>query len=449
MPAWDHLRELTTRFDHRTSTSGNERAASVWIEERLRGWGYEVLRHPFRAPRETLYTGPPVVGLAVFVLALAAERVPAAWGWAAFAGSLVALVPLMGELLGSGPNLDRVLPLRPSQSVEAIRPALGEARRTLVITAHYDTQRASLLFAPGFAPFVRPFLTLGYAALLGTPLAMLLRLLLPGAGWVRVVLGVLLALLAITMGFLLICKATARDINGANDNGSGTAVALALAERMAGAGRPEGAKAGKAGASGAEEERDAAIPVPAEVEVRFLFTGCEEVGLRGMAAWMDGRGRSLPPGSPFVNLDNLGGGILRYQMAEGMLVPFPSDRTLVEQAAEVAREMEAERGRTVLTAWSPLHYLPTDGLIPLRRGFPTLTFIGRDEAGQIPNYHWTSDTLSGLGPDHLDEVEEAVARFVGRLLARAVTGPRSSPGPLPPPGRARSRPRAGSPPGRR
>lgn len=401
MSAWDALAELTNRFEHRSSTTAHERAAARWLASRLSNLGYQVREHSFRAPKETLYTGPPLVGAAIFLMAWLVEALPHPWGWLALAGALASLVPLMGELLGSGPNLDLILPLRPSQSVEAIRPAAGEARRTLVITAHYDTQRASLLFAPWFRPLVRPFLTLGYGAILGLPVVMLLLLVVPGLPWVRPVMRVFMALLVSTMGFLLACKFVARDLNGANDNGSGTAVALALAERMA-VQRPEGL--------------EGSIPVPAGTEVRFLFTGCEEVGLRGMAAWMKGPGRELKPGTVFVNLDNLGGGLLRYMTAEGMLIPFPADKKLVRLAAQVAEELRSETGREVLSAWERLHYLPTDALIPLRKGFPAITFIGRDEKGQIPNYHWMSDTLAALEPAHIREVEEVLARYVGRLL---------------------------------
>jgi len=406
MSAWEHLDALTRRFEHRSSTTAHERAAARWLADRLRQLGYRVGEHPFQAPRETLYTGPPLVGGAILLLAWLLERLPSPWSWLALVGAGAALVPLMGELLGSGPNLDLILPLRPSQNVEAIRPAAAPARRTLVITAHYDTQRASPLFAPWFRPLVRPFLTLAYGAILGVPLAMLLRLAAPELGWVAPVLRGLMGLLAATMGFLLVCKGLARDINGANDNGSGTAIALALAERMAPAGTG-------GAASGAEET---SIPVPDDVEVRFLFTGSEEVGLRGMAAWMKGPGRELLPGTVFINLDNLGGGQLRFMTSEGMLIPFAADRGLVELARELAAELRAETGRELLSAWEPLHYLPTDALIPIRKGFPAITFIGRDERGQIPNYHWVSDTLDQLDPAHIGDVEMVLARYVARVL---------------------------------
>src|SRR5690606_32104407 len=85
--AWEHLDALTRRFEHRSSTTAHERAAARWLADRLRQLGYQVGEHPFQAPRETLYTGPPLVGGAILLLAWLLERLPSPWSWLALVGA--------------------------------------------------------------------------------------------------------------------------------------------------------------------------------------------------------------------------------------------------------------------------------------------------------------------------------------------------------------------------
>lgn len=366
MAAWKYLEGLC-RLGPRGSTTQGERQAAAWLAQQLAGLGYAVEMQAFMGPRHTLYWGPAAV-IAGMLLA----RWLAAWSAPLGLAAMVALlVPVVGEMLGTRVNFDLLLPKGPSQNViarrshpEAPSPSRGAAGAlTVVIAAHYDTQRGTWLFAPGFRPWLRPFFTTVYAALALVPLGTALGRALPGWTWLPAVVNGASVWLAATGAFLLLSWATGRDVQGANDNGSGVAVALALAERW---------------------QRE---PIPG-LEPVFLFTGCEEVGTRGMQHFLAAGGAA--PGTVFLNLDNVGGGRLRYLLGEGMLVYRPYDPDLVALAEAVAPG--------VSDAIRPLPnlLLPTDALPVAVAGYPVLTLLAAEDDGSIPNYHWHSDVLENV-----------------------------------------------------
>src|SRR5690606_16986556 len=73
----------------------------------------------------------------------------------------------------------------------------------------------------------------------------------------------------------------------------------------------------------------------------------------------EGAGTGAPARDRLHQLGQPGGRQLRFMTSEGMLIPFAADRGLVELARELAAELRAETGRELLSAWEPLHYLPT------------------------------------------------------------------------------------------
>ena len=412
MAAWEHLQDLC-RIGPRGSTTDGERRAAAWLAERLSALGYTVETQPFTSPRHTLYLGPAAV-----IAGMLAARTLAAWSPPLGLLVMVALlVPLVGEMVGARVNFDLLLPKGPSQNVIARLPqqpgigaagsgteGTGRAPRaaasreaspsrpeashpgpcpgrpaTVVIAAHYDTQRGTWLFAPGFRPWLRPFFVTVYIALALVPLGTALGWALPGAAWIWAVINAASAWLAATGAFLVGAWATGRYVQGANDNGSGVAVALALAERWC---------------------RE---PIPG-LEPVFLFTGCEEVGTRGMRHFL--AQSDLPPGTVFLNLDNVGGGRLRYLLGEGMLVYRRYDPELVALARASAPQ--------VSDAIQPLAnlLLPTDALPVAVAGFPVITLLAALDNGAIPNYHWHTDVL-----DNVDQATLALAEtFAWRLL---------------------------------
>ncbi|MFS8665395.1 MAG: M28 family peptidase [Limnochordales bacterium] len=403
MEAWHYLESLC-RLGPRGSGTDGERRAAAWLSEQLAALGYAVEIQPFRCPRHTLYLGPAAVIAGVLMARALA-------GWSPPLGlalMILMLVPLVGEMLGARLNFDLLLPKGPSQNVVAqLKPgapvaappggasptapsAAGEgpsAGTTVVIAAHYDTQRGTWLFAPAFRPWLRPFFVTVYAALALAPLGTALGWAFPGARWAGLVADGATVWLAATGAFLVLAWATGRDVQGANDNGSGVAVALALARRW-----------------GRE-------PIPG-LNPLFLFTGCEEAGTRGMRHFL--AAADLPAGTVFLNLDNVGGGRLRYLQGEGMLVYRRYDPELVALARRVAAR--------VSDAIAPLEnlLLPTDALPVAVAGFPVLTLLAAGDDGGIPHYHWHTDVLENA-ERAVVELTEAFAWALLQALGRRVS----------------------------
>ena len=379
--AWTYLERLT-RYPHRAVGSAEEAAAAGEAAGWLKDMGYEVEIQRFRAPRDTLYIGPAVI-MAGYLAAAAI----AVW-WQPWIGLLLAvllLIPLVGEMSGKGLDLDAYTPKVTSQNVIARAREQGGERLTVVVSGHLDTQHATWLFHPRMAPHVQTYLNLAYLSLGIMFLGLVLRAVLPSAGWPLWVLAAAAVLLIGHIAFLLACALTGDYINGANDNTTGAALTLALAEHFA------------------------AQPLPG-VRFHFLLTGAEEVGTRGMKAFLRAN-RYDPNTTYFINLDNLGGGILTYLEGEGMTLYHRFGKDLVE----LARTMAAERPGKVKAR--PNLLLPTDAMIPAAHGYQAISFLAFLEDGALPNYHWYTDTPENVDRELLAFTEAFLKEYIQRLAA--------------------------------
>ncbi|MDF2628751.1 MAG: hypothetical protein K0R39_2582 [Symbiobacteriaceae bacterium] len=380
MNAWEYLVKLS-RHPHRGTATDGEAAAAASLRTWLQQLGYRVDTQEFRTPRDTLYLGPSAVLLGFAAAALAGLI----WPLWALAGCLVLLVPMIGEMLGSPRiDFDLLLPTYPSQNLVVRRPAASALPgRRLVITAHYDTQRATLLFHPKVAPHLQAYFTAVYALIAAVPVLLGLRWQLPDARAAGPVLVGLTALLLLNVAFLLYCKVTGRYINGANDNGTGAALLLSLADHFA------------------------AAPL-SDTELWFVLTGAEEVGTRGMKHFM--RGAALDRASTmFINLDNLGGGKLHYLLGEGMLAfrPYGADMTALAEKLALAYPGRVKAKKNLL--------LPTDAAVPAQAGYQAISFLAFGDDGSLPNYHWHTDTIDKIDRDLLRFAEGFIFEYVHRL----------------------------------
>lgn len=375
---------------HRRAGSREEARAAAYLRDALAELGAEVSLEPFRAPRDTLYFGPALVLLAVALASLAAFALPPL---VSLLVECAALALLLAEASGSPRvDFDLVLPKVESRNVVArFAPAEGasggpagraaDPRRTLLLMAHYDTQRSSWLFAPPILPFLPAVFGSAYLALALAVFATAAHALRPGAAWPRS-LAEPSAVFLLAFALLLAWGGVrGRPVAGANDNGSGVAVALALAARL--------------------RAEDPSRPL------WVVLTGAEEVGERGAKAFFRRHRAELPRESvDVVNLDNVGGGRLRYLEGEGMVGYVPYDARLVAAARVLALHRDPEG----VLPWGNL-ILPTDGLVARRFGYAAITFTGVGEDGLIPDYHWPTDTIERLDRAHLASVVEFLAEY--------------------------------------
>jgi len=160
--------------------------------------------------------------------------------------------------------------------------------------------------------------------------------------------------------------------HGANDNATGAALVLALAERL-------------------KEE-----PL-ANTEVWALNCGCEEVGLYGAVAFVREHREALGDAC-FVTLDSVGGPGTGpcFITREGMLRPYRSDPGLLALCREIAVQ------RPELGAYAHVMKLGyTEGVIGVKNGLRSLTFVNLTPAGELPHWHRPTDVYENVDPDVL------------------------------------------------
>ncbi len=102
-----------------------------------------------------------------------------------------------------------------------------------------------------------------------------------------------------------------------------------------------------------------------------------------------------------MNFDNIGAGQVAYVTGEGLLFTLKADAHLVEIARDVARGNAAPRVYKTL---------PTDNTVTLTKGYRGISLMAFDAKGQLPNWHWKTDTFENVDAETL---ERAVALAIG------------------------------------
>jgi hypothetical protein len=383
----DLLRELSQVVPHRGMGTANERRTAEWLAGKLRAMGYEAAVQPFRTTRDNLHLLP----IQLFVCAIAAVAVALAtslW-WPSALLLAYGIAILAAETSAHAIDIT-MMPRFPSQNVLTRRaaPCAAASARTVFITAHYDTQRGSFLFHPKFVDHLPLFFNACYASVFVAIAGVALKAAqFAAAGYV---LRTALVLCAGACVVYLAAEITGRYTPGANDNGTGVALALWLASEYA---RRPG-------------------EFPPDCDLRFLFTGSEEAGCRGMKAFLKSQAGQLDRRRVrFVNLDNLGAGMVTYLSGEGMLFYRRAGATLLG----IARAMRESAGRPIQEHANLL--LPTDALPPSALGFEAISFLGKDAAGRMGNYHWHTDTFGNVDAEFLRFQQQFFAEFVKRAMA--------------------------------
>jgi len=334
--AMPYARELS--FPRRVGTDGERRALSL-IRSRLESFGYQVETQPFEAS-----TGLELL-LALGLMVLQVQALLLLWSWARpvnSAGLILGFVFLLtlalpavldGKLASSlvslphepppgfGPRVLRRLGRRyPTANLIARRPAPdGAELPNVILVAHWDSKSQALSLS------VRTLLVFGaYTAAAVFAMVSVLRMAMPGAAPLAFVSGLAAVVLSLPV-LLMYLVGSGNNSPGAVDNASGAGLLLHLAEHYRSA--------------------------PANASLTFVFTGAEELGVQGAAAFVrasQADGSLL--GAEVINLDGIG--------ADG---PVRCAARRHEPLAYRARIVAARLGIALGSVWLPgalLDHLP-------------------------------------------------------------------------------------------
>lgn len=395
-PPHDDLRALAQEavshlasFD-RPSASPGERRAAEWIAARLADEGIAAEVEEERA-HGTYWWPLGLLALGAGLAALNRRR-----GVRALVGGAAAAC-VADDVSGGRLWFRRAaLRSRPTWNVVA-RAGDAGAERTIVFVAHHDAAHWSLLFAPHVPEYVGdrfPELIERMNStppvmfpVLGGPLLVALSGI-TGSNALRRLGGILAFGTAATMAEI----GSRSVVPGANDNLSGVATLLGLARML--------------------RER----PVTG-ARVLLVSTGSEESFMEGMQAFARRHLPSLPPErTHVVCIDTVGSERLMELEGEGMLVMRQYPAAFKDLVSECAQEagVELVRGLRFRNA--------TDGLIALKRGYPTV-MIGSINKYKAPaNYHWPTDTAANVDYDTVVRAMLVCDRVVRRVADDPAAG---------------------------
>ena len=173
-------------------------------------------------------------------------------------------------------------------------------------------------------------------------------------------------------------------VPGANDNLSAVACLVALARRLR------------------DEPADG-------VRVLLVSAGSEESFQEGIRAWGRRHFGSLPrERTSFLTIDMVGSPHLSLCEAEGPVWMEEYDEAMRDRVATAADREGIPLRRRLRARTS------TDGVIPMRAGFPTALLISVEPWKSPSNYHWPTDT-----PDRIDYSTNADAALLAEAVVRS------------------------------
>jgi hypothetical protein len=377
------VQHLAGQIGGRGSCTPVERRAAEYAAAEMRRLGaVEVSLEPFRAVPSTYWPFVLAFGAALLGTVLA-WLVEGRWGLvtAALLNGLGA-AGMLAETDLAGDWMRRLLPHRESQNAVGRILPVGEVRRQAVLCTHLDSHRTPIFYSSrawlrAFGPVVGGALvTMALAAVAYTLGALM------GWDWVRW-LGLLAGVAQLFVLTLCLHADRTPYSPGANDNASGAGVVLALARCLA------------------------QQPL-AHTEVWLAFTGCEEVGARGMAAFLDAHAAELGNDAFYLILDQVGIGRQGYLTADGLVRKHATH----PEALDLARRVRAALQEIEVAERVGIAY--TDALAATKRGLVALTLVALPRRGEEAEAHWhqMSDTADQVDPDSLADA----CAFAWRVL---------------------------------
>jgi hypothetical protein len=367
----------------RPSATPQEREAQEWVAARLREEGCDVALET--EPAHGTYWVP--LGVLAAIAGVASLKAPRP---VALAAGLFAAAGIADDISGGRQWFRRrFLPMRETTNVvgQTGDPA---ATRTVIVVAHTDAAHWSLVFHPGVGQAIGDRWPQLIERAHTTP-----PLMFPVFGGPALIaLGALIGnrvlrragnVLALGTAVVMTEIGSRSTVPGANDNLSGVATLLGLARALR------------------------AEPLPG-LRVILVSTGSEESFMEGMQGYARRHLDRMDPATTHVIcIDTVGSPELMELEGEGMLKmrDYPQDfKDLVSECAD-EQGIRLHRGLRFRNA--------TDGLLALKRGFPTV-MLGSLNKYKLPdNYHWPTDTADRVNYGTVNDAVRLVEAVVRRL----------------------------------
>lgn len=366
----EHIEMLALRIGPRAPTSENEKKAAEYIGSILKERGLEVNIDEFSSPSTfSWYYGVPC--FLIFLSFLVYRFHPIFGLIVSISGAIFFFLEI-----NTIESVSRVFPKRESQNVIGrIKPEKSIKKR-LVVVVHHDTSKASLSFDPRFVRFFRVSIILLIFSVLYIPLIFCIGMVLSILDF-AFYLTLPFSLYLLTSVLILVHRELSYEhVQGANDNASGVGVLLGLGEAFSSSKLKS-------------------------TEVWFLSTGCEEVSTIGMIRFLNHHGNELKD-AYFINIDNVGKGLIRYTMKEGLIRGFKCSETLIKLARTSASKTKIDAKEFVSKKY------PTNALPCLVRGYQAISILSTDKNGLIHNWHWKTDTFRNLDQSAIKNAYEIV-----------------------------------------
>lgn len=225
----EHVQQIAGVIGPRPAATDAEARAADYIEGVFDARGLEVERQEFDCPR-TYAWGHVVCNL----LTVGAAVLSIWWGLPALVLAVAAAILLLLDL-DTRFSIARIGGRGPSQNIIARhvpRQRRGERLQRVVVVAHYDSAKPSLVFSPGLVKNLRLLLGLVRWSTIATAVVIALGLLLPAAWkpWTGYAACAAAAYLVLPILMNVQRELLMHATDGANDNASGVAAMLGVME---------------------------------------------------------------------------------------------------------------------------------------------------------------------------------------------------------------------------
>lgn len=374
-----HVKALAEDIGPRGSTTEKEKEASDYCQQVFRNLHLTPQMETFISAKSIYH---PHLLASLFML-LAFVLYPLYGRTSAALAALISLIAFASQLLELSfrDNLfRRLVPKGDSQNVIAVMPPENELIQDLVLIGHVDSHRTPLIFrSPNWVKVYQAFTTIVFV--LG-----LTQVLLYIIGnftlwrWIWPV-TILSALGSATLAAICIQADRTPFSSGANDNASSAGLLLALAQHF-------------------QNE-----PLQ-NTRVWLVCTGCEEVQHYGAIDFFR-RHTSKLKNPVAVVFEMLGCAGPSWLTKEGIIIPFQSDRKLVQMAEQIA-EAHPHLGAYA----SQIKGGNTEMADALRVGIPAITLNGIGPKGEMPYWHQVEDTYDKMDPEVMARTYEFTWEYI-------------------------------------